>query len=37
MFKNEVDSVQLVQFIELLKYGNRYQFATLNQYPGLKK
>jgi peptidoglycan/xylan/chitin deacetylase (PgdA/CDA1 family) len=37
MFKNESDSVQLVQFIELLKYGNRYQFATLDQYPGLKK
>lgn len=37
MFKNEADSVQLVQFIELLKYGNRYQFTTLDQYPGLKK
>jgi peptidoglycan/xylan/chitin deacetylase (PgdA/CDA1 family) len=37
MFKNESDSVQLVQFIQLLKYNNRYQFATLNQYPGLKK
>jgi len=37
MFKNEADSVQLVQFIQLLKSGNRYQFASLDQYPGLKK
>lgn len=37
MFKNEADSVQLLQFIQLLKYGNKYQFARLDQYPGLKK
>lgn len=37
MFKHEADSVQLVQFIQLLKYGNKYQFARLDQYPGLKK
>ena len=37
MFKNQADSVQLVQFIQLLKSGNQYQFATLDQYPGLKK
>jgi peptidoglycan/xylan/chitin deacetylase (PgdA/CDA1 family) len=37
MFKNEADSVQLVQFIQLLKSGNRYQFASLDQYPGLQK
>ena len=37
MFRNEDDSVQLIQFIQLLKSGNRYQFASLDQYPGLKK
>lgn len=37
MFKNEADSVQLVQFIQLLKYGKQYQFALLDRYPGLKK
>ena len=37
MFKNTDDSVQLVQFVQLLKYGNRYQFALLDAYPGLKK
>lgn len=37
MFKNEEDSVQLVQFIQLLKYGKQYQFTLLDRYPGLKK
>jgi len=37
MFRNEADSMQLVQFIQLLKSSNQYQFATLDQYPGLKK
>ena len=37
MFRTEADSAQLVQFIQLLKSGNQYQFASLDQYPGLKK
>jgi peptidoglycan/xylan/chitin deacetylase (PgdA/CDA1 family) len=37
MFRNEADSVQLVQFIQLLKSSNQYQFARLDGYPGLKK
>lgn len=36
MFRKSDDSVQLVQFIQLLKYENKYQFALLDQYPGLK-
>ena len=36
MFKNSEDSVKLVQLIQLLKYDNKYQFALLDQYPGLK-
>ncbi len=36
MFRKPDDSVKLVQFIQYLKYGNKYQFALLNQYPGLK-
>lgn len=37
MFRTEADSAQLVQFMQLLKSGNQYQFASLDQYPGLKK
>lgn len=37
MFKNPADSAALVQFIQLLKSSNQYQFALLNRYPGLKK
>jgi len=37
MFRNETDSAQLVEFIQLLKSGNQYQFARLDAYPGLKK
>ena len=37
MFRNEADSAQLVEFIQLLKTGNQYQFALLDRYPGLKK
>jgi hypothetical protein len=37
MFRTEADSAQLVQLIQLLKSGNQYQFASLDQYPGLKK
>jgi peptidoglycan/xylan/chitin deacetylase (PgdA/CDA1 family) len=37
MFRNEADSAQLLEFIHLLKSGNRYQFARLDAYPGLKK
>jgi len=36
MFRYKADSVQLVQFIQLLKSGKQYQFATLDHYPGLK-
>ena len=37
MFKNEADSAELAEFIQLLKSSNQYQFARLNHYPGLKK
>jgi len=37
MFRNEADSAQLLEFIQLLKSGNQYQFARLDAYPGLKK
>lgn len=37
MFRKSDDSVKLVQFIQYLKFGNRYQFALLDHYPGLKK
>lgn len=37
MFRNEADSAQLVEFIQLLKSSNQYQFARLDGYPGLKK
>jgi len=37
MFRNEADSAQLLEFIQLLKAGNQYQLARLDVYPGLKK
>lgn len=37
MFRKEADSAQLLEFIQLLKSGNQYQFARLDAYPGLKK
>ncbi len=37
MFRKSEDSVKLVQFIQLLKNKKQYQFALLDQYPGLKK
>ena len=36
MFRKPEDSLKLVQFIQYLKKGNKYQFARLDQYPGLK-
>jgi peptidoglycan/xylan/chitin deacetylase (PgdA/CDA1 family) len=37
MFRKSEDSAKLVQFIQYLKKDNQYQFALLDQYPGLKK
>jgi peptidoglycan/xylan/chitin deacetylase (PgdA/CDA1 family) len=36
MFRKADDSIKLVQFVQYLKYGNKYQFVLLDQYPGLK-
>jgi peptidoglycan/xylan/chitin deacetylase (PgdA/CDA1 family) len=37
MFRKAEDSIKLVQFVQYLKYGNKYQFVLLDQYPGLKQ
>ncbi len=36
MFRKPEDSIKLVQFIQYLKKDSKYQFARLDQYPGLK-
>jgi hypothetical protein len=36
MFRRAEDSLKLVQFIQYLKSKHKYQFALLDQYPGLK-